>query len=72
MIKIGQREKQILFFLHLPTKQIAHILGIAPSTIYTYLKRMFIKFNVNNRTALYAKAQELNLIARQENDERRN
>ncbi len=42
----------------LPNKTIAANLGISSWTVSTHLRRMFIKFDVNSRTALVAKILE--------------
>ena len=38
----------------LPDKVIAHRLGVEPSTVRTYLKRIFEKLGVNSRSSVAA------------------
>lgn len=58
------REQDVLALLAcgLQNKEIAKVLGIAPNTVAGYLKDIYRKLNVNNRTAASAIAFELGLL----------
>lgn len=54
------REKQVCLLLveGLETKEIAHRLGIAPSTVISYIRALYLRVGVNNRQDLAVKLQE--------------
>ena len=58
------RQKEVLEYLRkgLLNKQIAHAMGLSVSTIKLHISGIFIRLNVNTRTAAVVKAQELGLI----------
>ncbi|MBR4127012.1 MAG: response regulator transcription factor [Alphaproteobacteria bacterium] len=58
------RQKEVLGYLRkgLLNKQIAHAMGLSVSTIKLHISGIFIRLNVNTRTAAVVKAQELGLI----------
>lgn len=61
-LRISKREKQILQMLTFSVKEMALNLQLKPSTVATYIKRLYEKFNVNNRVALYIEASKHGLI----------
>ena len=58
------RQKEVLGYLRkgLLNKQIAYIMGLSVSTVKLHISGIFIRLNVNTRTAAVVKAQELGLI----------
>ena len=58
------RQKEVLGYLRkgLLNKQIAYAMGLSVSTIKLHIAGIFIRLNVNTRTAAVVKAQELGLI----------
>lgn len=58
------RQKEVLEYLEkgLLNKQIAHAMGLSISTIKLHISAIFIRLDVNTRTAAVVKAQKLGLI----------
>ena len=54
--QLSQRELEVALMIceGLPDKVIAHRLGVEPSTVRTYLKRIFEKLGVNSRSSVAA------------------
>lgn len=53
-LALSDREKRVsaLICAGWPTEQIAARLGVAPSTVKTYVKKIFVKFHVHDRKIL--------------------
>jgi DNA-binding NarL/FixJ family response regulator len=53
---LSPRELEVALMIceGLPDKVIAHRLGVEPSTVRTYLKRIFEKLGVNSRSSVAA------------------
>jgi LuxR family transcriptional regulator, maltose regulon positive regulatory protein len=45
-----------------PNKEIARGLGIAPETVKTHVKHIFVKLDVDKRTRAVARAQSLGIV----------
>lgn len=58
------RQKEVLTYLGqgFLNKQIAYAMGLSVSTIKLHIAGIFIRLNVNTRTAAVVKAQKLGLI----------
>lgn len=58
------RQKEVLEYLGkgFLNKQIAHAMGLSISTIKLHIAGIFIRLDVNTRTAAVVKAQKLGLI----------
>lgn len=63
-ISISARLQDVLMLIEkgYPTKEISKLLSISEHTVYGYVKELFRKFEVNNRTELVQSAKSLNLF----------
>jgi len=63
-VSLNKREKQILNLIAIGKSNsvIAQILGISPHTVDAYLRRAYLKLDVNDRTRAALKASHLSLL----------
>jgi DNA-binding CsgD family transcriptional regulator len=64
MMQLSPRERQIaqLVLEGLPNKSIAYSLKISQATVNTYMRRIYLKLDVNNRAQMAVKAIRNQLI----------